>query len=86
MKIRTNEYIKVLTIYDPDRGNTVPHRLQWQNEVHTITNIGYYHRERRGRNMVHIYHVTDGALDFRILCDSESLAWKLEEVIDGAPH
>ncbi|OGK54248.1 hypothetical protein A3B56_03480 [Candidatus Roizmanbacteria bacterium RIFCSPLOWO2_01_FULL_45_11] len=83
MRIRTNELVKVLTVYDPDQGRTIPHRIKWQNTVHTIRTISYYHRERRGQSIFHIYHVNDGTCDFRILCDSESLSWKLEEVIDG---
>lgn len=83
MRIRTNELVKVLTVYDPERGRTIPHRIKWQNTVHTIRTISYYHRERRGQALFHIYHVNDGRCDFRILCDSESLSWKLEEVIDG---
>lgn len=84
MRIRTNERIKVLSIYDPEKGKTIPYRLSWAGDVHTISQVSYYHQQRIGRITFHVYHVTDGTLDFRITVDSETLAWTLREVNDGA--
>ncbi|MBI4130721.1 hypothetical protein HY468_05360 [Candidatus Roizmanbacteria bacterium] len=83
MRIKTNERVKVLSIYDPDQGKTLPYRLSWSGNVHNISKVSYYHQERHGRITFHIYHVTDGTLDFRLTVDSETLAWRLREVTDG---
>jgi len=83
MIIRTNEPVKVLAVYDPATGRTVPHKLNWSGKTHILSRLAYYHRERIGRSIRHIYHVTDGELDFRLFVDSDTLSWTLSEVSDG---
>jgi len=78
-----NERVKVLAVYDPETGRTVPHRLSWSGRTHTLSKMSYYHRQKYGAVTRHIYHVTDGELDFRLFVDSDTLSWTLEEVSDG---
>jgi hypothetical protein len=33
--------------------------------------------------LLHYFSVTDGTLDFRLQCDTDTLHWTLEEVTDG---
>ena len=77
------EKISVITIYDLDKGQVMPRKIRWSGREYTITKLGYYHRYRVGRSIMHIFHVTDGHLDFRLRLDAESLHWTLEEVTDG---
>ena len=83
MHIKINERVKILSIYDPETGKTIPHRIKWHNVVHRISRVTYYHTERRGRELLHIFHLTDDELDFRVVLNSETLSWTLEEVSDG---
>lgn len=83
MIIRTREQVKVLAIYDPATGRTIPHRMNWSGRTHKISKLSYYHREKLGQAVRHIYHVTDGELDFRLFVDSDTLSWTLEEISDG---
>ena len=78
-----NERVKVLAVYDPETGRTVPHRLNWSGRTHNLSKMSYYHRQKYGTVTRHIYHVTDGELDFRLFVDSDTLSWTLEEVSDG---
>ena len=78
-----NERVSVITIYDRQKGTVIPAKIKWQAREYKITKLGYYHKVRDGRTTHHIFHVTDGHLDFRLNFDSETLHWKLEEVSDG---
>ena len=78
-----NEKVSVLTRYDRERGVVEPVRVKWQGRVRNITKTGYYHKVRVGRTIQHVFHVSDGSLDYRLRCDSETLMWHLEEVADG---
>jgi len=51
--------------------------------VYTVTKIGFHHKIWDGRNRIHIFSVTTGAMDFRLSYDTETLDWTLEEVSDG---
>ena len=83
MHARINERVKIISIYDPKTGKTIPHRMKWRGSVHDITRVTYYHSERLGRTLLHIFHLTDGNLDFKVVLNSETLSWILKEVSDG---
>ncbi|MCR4263395.1 MAG: hypothetical protein NUV98_01590 [Candidatus Roizmanbacteria bacterium] len=80
MKIRTNQNIKVLSMYDPNYGTTVPQQVTWSGREHRILEIASYRARKYGTVTIHQYLVTDGTLDFHLSFDSETLAWKLYEV------
>lgn len=78
-----HEKISVITSFNHATGAVMPRRISWNHREYTITKLGYYHRYRTGRSVMHIFHVTDGHLDFRLRLDAENLHWTLEEVTDG---
>jgi len=78
------EKVSVVTTYDKNKGIVFPRKLKWHGRDYLITKIAYYHRIRQGNALYHIFHVTDGNLDFRLKLDAYSLHWELEEVSDGS--
>jgi len=78
-----NEKISVVSCYDRRTGLVMPVKIHWQGRHYLIKKLTYYHRIRQGRLLLHIFHVTDGNMDFRLSLNSENLHWKLEEVSDG---
>lgn len=78
-----NERISVLTKYDREDGQVIPIKIKWQTRIYTIVSVSYYHKVREGRNIQHIFHVTDGNMDFKLKLDSETLHWTLLEITDG---
>ena len=80
MRIRTNQKIKVLSIYDPLYGTTVPQQVTWNGVNHMISEIASYRARKYGAITVHQYMVTNGTLDFHLSFDSETLSWQLDEV------
>ena len=78
-----NEKISVILIYDRMTGIVMPKKIRWQGRDYIIQKLTYHHKIRVGRQMFHIFHVTDGVTDFRIKLDTDTLHWTLEEVEDG---
>lgn len=81
-----NEKISVMTIYDRVKGTVIPRKIKWNGKQYNIKKVGYYHKTRIGREIIHVFHVTDGNLDFRLECSSENLHWTLKEVSDGTAN
>ena len=77
------EKVSMITSYDHEKNRAHPYKMRWRLRDYFIKKIAYHHRIREGRNLFHIFHVTDGNLDFKIRLDAENLNWILEEVSDG---
>lgn len=78
-----NEKVSMLTVYDRTTGLTAPKKLKWQDRIYKITKIGYHHRVRKGKKLIHIFSVCNETMAFRLKLDTETLHWTLEEVSDG---
>lgn len=78
-----NEKVSVVSLYDRNRGKAFPVRVLWQGRSYKIKQIGYHWPVRKGRKLVHIYSVvTENNTSFKLVLDTETLHWILEEVID----
>jgi len=86
MHEKINEKISVITKYDRMKGTVMPIKLRWQGRDYIIEKLAYYHRIREGRNIHHIFYVSDGNMDFKLRLDSETLHWTLEETTDGTSN
>lgn len=80
------EKVSVITIYDAKRGSVLPWKIKWRGKLYTIAKLGYYHRRKIGRVILHTFDVTNGAIAFRLICNPENLHWTLEEVSDGSTN
>ncbi len=80
---RINERISAELVCDTIKGIIMPRRMRWQGRIFTMTSLAYHHKIRIGRTIVHVFHVTDGTMDFRISLNTDTLQWTLEEVADG---
>lgn len=78
-----NERVSVLFSYDRVKGVVMPRKMRWQGRDYIFVKQSYHHMVRVGRTLLHIFHVTDGATDFRLRLNTETLHFTLEEVSDG---
>ena len=76
-----HEPVSVITVFNHERRTVMPRRLIWKNREYDITKISYHHQVRQGRTLYHIFHVSDGTVDFRLIFNTENLHWILEEVV-----
>lgn len=79
------EKVSVISSYNTEKNKVIPYKIRWQLRDYFIKKLNYYHKVREGRSLQHIFHVTDGNLDFRLRLNSENLEWTLEEISDGNP-
>jgi len=77
------EKISVLSLFDHEKGVVIPKKIRWKGRIYTIIKLSYHHKIRQGQNLLHIFHVTDGVMDFRLRLDTHNLHWMLEEISDG---
>lgn len=80
------EYVDVVTIYNHMKKVVFPYKIRWRGREYKIIKLGYHHRERVGRVLFHIFHVSTSSLAFRLRFDSQGLSWMLEEVSDGTAN
>ena len=79
-----NEKVSVIVSYNRETGKVTPRKMRWQGREYFFTDKpSYLYKAREGRNIIHVFHMTDGSMDFKLRLDSETLHWTLMEVTDG---
>jgi hypothetical protein len=78
-----NEKVSIVAVFDYAKKLFMPKKLKWQGKVYDIEKVGYHHRIREGRKLIHIFSVANKSTAFRLRFDTESLYWTLEEISDG---
>lgn len=73
-----NEPIEVVAIFNGKKVEPV--FFKWGNRQYRVERVNLVHAERRGREKVHIFSVSDNANAFRLCFSTESLKWNLEEM------
>lgn len=78
-----NEKVSVISFYDRNKGQAQPLKVIWQGRDYIIKQVGYHWPVRMGRKLVHVFSVvTENNTSFKLVHDTETLHWILEEVID----
>ena len=80
---KVNASVSVSLSFNSDTKITTPRAIKWNGRIHKITKIGLHHTYRQGRTLYHVFSVASATLFFRLVLDSETLHWKLEEIADG---
>ncbi len=78
-----HEKIDVLAVFNRLGDVVAIHKVKWQNRAYRITKQVYVYKKREGRNIVHVFHVSNATLHFKLSFNTENLSWWLEEVSDG---
>ncbi len=63
----------------------IPTKLIWKNREYTINKLGMHHKYKVGTNVFHVFSVVGDHLFFRLVLDTTTLSWQLQEVSDGLP-
>lgn len=83
MQEKINEKVSVITVFNGNKSKVMPVKLNWQGKVYRIDKLGYHHKFRQGRDMIHIFSVANRNLAFRLKLETNNLYWTLEEISDG---
>lgn len=60
-----------------------PRWVVWEGKTYEVTKIGLHHTFRQGRVLYHVFSVETPTLFLRLVLDTETLRWRLEEISDG---
>ncbi|KKS98173.1 MAG: hypothetical protein UV73_C0003G0115 [Candidatus Gottesmanbacteria bacterium GW2011_GWA2_43_14] len=83
MNEKINEKVSVVTVFDREKRTVTPRKIKWQGRLYTIEKIGYHHKVKQGKKLLHIFSVCNNSLAFKLEFDTETLFWTLTEVSDG---
>ena len=78
-----NAPISVTLIYDHKNNQVKPSILLWEGREFKVSKIGYHHTYRQGRALVHVFSVATSNMFFRLVLNSETLSWRVEQIADA---
>lgn len=79
-----NEKVSVILSFNRATGLVMPRKMHWQGKDYIFTKLAYHHKKKEGTVLLHVFDMTDGIMDFRLVCNTDNLHWILEEVADGS--
>jgi hypothetical protein len=74
--------VSVGVSFDHTKSRISPRWIVWEGRLHPISKIGLHHTFRTGRTLYHVFSVASKTLFFRLVLDTDTLKWKLEEIAD----
>jgi len=77
--------VSVALTFDHKARKVYPKWVVWNGRLYPVLKIGLHHTYREGRNLYHVFSVVSKTLFFRLVLDTETLYWRLEEISDGLP-
>ena len=80
---KIDESVSVSFAYDSDKKSVFPRWIVWGGRLRPVTKVGLHHRFRKGRTLYHVFSVVSKGVYLRLILDTETLHWKLEEISDG---
>lgn len=78
-----NEKVSVVTVYNKEKGTVTPFKMKWKNNEIIFEEVTYHHLIRKGRLIIHVFHLSAYGMDYRLHLNTDTLHWKLIEVSDG---
>lgn len=77
-----NERITVLLKSTGEVKTTGPLSIFWRGRVYKVEKTGLHYTYRAGAKLFHVYCVTSADTNFKLVLDTSSLIWTVEEVYD----
>ena len=75
--------VSVTFKFDHRHRKSFPVKVMWEGRDYPIKKIGLHHTYRQGRILYHVFSVATTAIFFKLVLNTETLAWMLEEISDG---
>jgi hypothetical protein len=75
--------VTVGVVYDHKTHKVFPSYVVWERRVHRVEKVGLHHTFRQGRTLYHVFSVATATLFLRLVLNTDTLHWRLEEISDG---
>ena len=82
MAEKIKEPVSVSLIFDHKKRKTLISHVLWHSQSYKITSQGLHHTYKQGSTLIHVFSVASDTISFRLVLDSSSLIWTLEETYD----
>jgi hypothetical protein len=82
-----NERVEVVAVFKKtaDPGLLCfPAKMKYRNQLIEFSELGLRHPTTKGRKMIHVFDMSDGANDYRLEFDAESLTWTLIAIMEAS--
>ena len=84
--IEINERVDVAVVFRSHgdiRTLCMPIRMRWGTRDIELEELALRHPTVQGKRMIHVFHMSDGANNYRLEFDAEALAWTLVSMIEA---
>jgi hypothetical protein len=84
--IHINTRVDVVPIFRANAAELmvcIPWKMKYGVHEIVFTKFGMRHPTSKGKRMVHIFDMSDGANDYRLEFDAERLIWTLISMVEG---
>jgi len=80
MTEKISEPVSVSLGFDHIKGKSSPKWVVWNGRMYPVVKVGLHHTFRQGRTLFHVFSVISKTAFFRLVFNTDSLHWSLEEV------
>ncbi len=77
--------VSVTLAFDHKLRKVFPNIVKWEGRIYKISKVGLHHTFRDGRTLFHVFSVESPELFFKLVLDTDTLYWRLEQIADGEP-
>ena len=77
--------VSVGIAFDHKRRKVIPKWVLWEGRLYPVEKVGLHHTYKEGRTLFHVFSVASKTLFFRLVLNTNTLSWRLEEIADGLP-
>ena len=74
------ESVSVNCVFDNESKKVFPKVVLWNRRLYRVKQVGLHHTYREGRTLFHVFSVTTGTIFMRLILNTETLFWKLEQI------
>jgi len=75
--------VSIYSFYNHKKGSFYPKLVFWEGRKYKTTKIGYHHKYKKGKALIHVFSILAGNIYFKLLHNTENLSWEVEEISDG---
>ena len=75
--------VSVTTQFDHKLRKTNIVSVMWEGRDYPIIKLGLHHTYRAGRTLCHVFSVASPTIFFRLVLNTDTLHWTLEEIADN---
>lgn len=83
--VQINKEVNIVAFYFKNNARRLrcfPKRMEYDGKQINFTETGMVHPTQKGRRMIHVFDMTDGAADYRLEFDAQALSWTLVAITD----